>query len=78
MPSFQGVIIAPWVPSAVDTILCICMAVLGFTLPETHQVVLPDTIQDIEQRRRKEAVSKLKVSMENVENDPLQAYSRDG
>lgn len=73
-----GVIIAPWVPSAVDTILCICMAVLGFTLPETYQVVLPDTIQDIEQRRRKEAVTKLKVFMENVENDPLQADSRDG
>ncbi|CAN7937100.1 unnamed protein product [Ixodes hexagonus] len=46
-----GVIFAPWAPKAVDVAICIALTVIGALLPETFRAELPDTLEDIKQRR---------------------------
>lgn len=48
-----GVIFEPWAPKVVDIAICIVLAISGAMLPETFRAELPDTLEDIKQRREK-------------------------
>ncbi|KAM7297546.1 organic cation transporter protein [Ixodes scapularis] len=48
-----GVIFEPWAPKVVDIAICIVLAICGAMLPETFRAELPDTLEDIKQRREK-------------------------
>lgn len=48
-----GVIFDVWVPRAVDVGVCVLLVLLGVSLPETFNLELPDTMDDIKRHRNK-------------------------
>ncbi|XP_064457464.1 organic cation transporter protein-like [Ornithodoros turicata] len=48
-----GVTFNPWVPRAVDVGVCALLLLLGTLLPETFNLELPDTMEDVKLRRSK-------------------------